>query len=323
MKPISAALIFLIIYAAISGITNYKISVEEDRIYCEIYANKIVESALFDAAFKLKKSAHIERGGIVSESEIDHKEIFETFIEQLARGLDMNSDEEKIALARRIPVLAIIEDDGIILYSLKKYEKDGFTYEERILMPKMSFYLEDDDVVYFPKISGEVAAVYKENGAWMEETASIEDLINRPFRTKELDFLKRTDAGKILRKTISEQISDIISSELANFSDIFRDGRGGYDYYLPPETNEIADKIDGPSILVLIQGLKFKSFDDINIVSSLRLDVSDSDFYVGFKIDGIKYYAKESDDLPEGTRLIEAFSSKIQAIKAGYYSYED
>lgn len=322
MKLINLSLIIVLVLASILGIHNFKMSELENQNYVEGYYKRQLSNSALDACSRLKRSVSLAEEGLITDTEIRHEEVFSEFFKSLSLGLNLSTDEDRIYLESHFPILAIIEDDGIVLSSIRAYEEDGYQYRSRIIMPKIPFYFTDADIVYLPKLSGEVEAVYLEDGSWRREYGRPGFLLSLPHRTKELDFLKQTDIDKKLKKIISEQISDVISLELERLITINREEGLTYDFYIPSETNEIAKSIDEASFLAFMQGYRPNGRNPLDLICRQRLDIKRSDFYVGFIEGGVKYYTREGEELPSSIEILEAFSNEVEAVKAGYYPYE-
>lgn len=323
MKLIKLSLIAVLLLACLLGIQNYKISEIENRGYVMAYYRRLLDHAAEDACNKLKKSVSVVENGLITETEIRPEEVFDEFFKSLSLGLNLRTKEDGLYLESHFPILAIIEDDGIVLSSIRDYEEEGYSYRSRVIMPKIPFYYSDGDIVYFPKLSGEVEAVYREDGSWKRECGKPDFLTQLPYRTKELKFLEDPDVEKKLKGIISEQLSSVLSLELERLIALNKEYGLSYDFYIPAETSEVAKKIDEASFIAFLQGYRPKGGEKIDLVCRQRLDIKKSDFYVGFIINGIKYYSREGSKLPPSVEILEAFSSELEAVKAGYYKYGD
>lgn len=322
MKLTNLSLIIALVFACLLGIHNMKISEIENRRFVDSYYSRQLKNAAEDAASKLKKSISLNESGLFTEAEIRPEEIFSEFFKVLSYSLNLKTDEDRIHLQAHFPILAIIEDDGMVLSSIQSYEDKGYHYSERIIMPKIPFYFEDDGIIYYPKLSGEIELIYKEEDVWKKEYGTPAMLLSLPYRTKRLRFLEANDIDQKLRKIIAEQISDIISLELKRLIELTGNNREGYDFYLPPNTNEIASQIEEASLIAFMQGYRPGGGRDINIICKQRLDIKKSDFFVGFELSGVKYYSREGAPIPDNIEILEAFSNEIEAVKAGYYKYD-
>lgn len=321
MKLINLSLIIVLVLACLLGIHNFKISEIENDRYVEAYYSRQLDRAAEDACNKLKKSVSVVENGLFTEAEIRPEEIFNEFFKSLSLSLNLDSNEDRLYLESHFPILALIEEDGIVLSSIRDYEEDGYQYRSRIIMPKIPFYFIDEDIVYFPKLSGEVEVVYREDGVWKKEYGKPSFLTELAYRTKELNFLKQPDIDKKLRLIIAGQISDVISLELERLIKQGEEARENYDFYLPSETDEIAKQIDEASLIAFMQGYRPSGKKKIDLVCRQRLDIKKSDFFVGFVLNGIKYYTRDGDKAAESQEIVEAFSNEIDAVKAGYHRY--
>lgn len=321
MKLINLSLITALVFGVLFGIHNFKISELENNQYITDYYKTQIENAAEDASYKLKTSVSIVENGLFTETEIRHEEIFDEFFKLLSLSLNLNTEEEISILKNHFPILAIVEEDGIVFSSIRVYEEEGYHYKKRIVMPKTPFYFEDKGVFYFPRLSGEVEVLYLDEGIWKEEIGTPDYLLSIPDRSVKLEFLEQPEIEKKLKTIIAEQISEKISLELERLNKTTGDELKSYDFYLPAETYTLAEKIQSASFVSFLQGYRLNGTYDIDLSISQRLRIESSDFFVGFEMNGVKYYCREDYSLPEGTELIEAFSNEIEAAKAGYYEY--
>lgn len=321
MKLTSIAVVFAMIVAAVFSISSYRISQLEKSSYVDRYYKKALENAASSAASTLKKRAAIYAGGIVAQSEVEPKQVFDTFLKSFAMSIGRESEKDLLDLQKYFPVLAIIEDDGIVLSSYREYESNGDHYSKRLISSKLAFSFEDNGTIYYPKLSGKIGCLYLENGNWVEENGSVESINSNPYREKRFEFLERADAHKEIKNRISQQISELISEEISRHRLETKLGTQSYDFYLPPNTNDLVKSIEAPTILAIMQGLSTDAGISTDCVSLNRLEVSMSDFYAGFVMNGVKYYAKDGDSILQENELIEAFSSQRAAVKAGYYKW--
>lgn len=327
MKLTSTSVIFSFIVIAFISINNYKISQAEDRFYYERYYKKVLEKSTEDASNELKKKAVLDIQGLISEAEIEPSEIFETFFRSFSMNVGLEAEENYLNLSKNFPVLAIIEEDGITLSTYKEYSADGNSYINRIIKNKMKFYHYDNDVMYYPRISGEVTCIYFENGNWIEETGTVEELLNTPLRTKKLNFLEEEDIEKKLKNIISEQISEVISEEIYNHRISLKESQRAIDFFVPGETDDLIKSIKGPTFIAIMQG--YKPFDktgapkslSINSISLSRLEIQSSDFFVGFIKNNIKYYTSADNKKYYEGSSVEAFTSEQEAVKSGYFKW--
>ncbi len=328
MKLTNIAIIFALITAVFFGIDNHRMSQIEDMEYVDRYYKKVLQNASEDAASTLKKRAMLNSQGLISSSEIEPEEVFNTFFRSFSLSLGIGGREEVLEIYKYFPVIAIIEDDGIILNSYKEYTVGENTYINRVIKPKLNFHFINDGVVYYPKLSGKVTCLYYESGVWREDTGYPEELIKTPFKKNELTFLKRPNIDVEIKKIIAGQISDIISEEITTHKKAIKNSLNGFDFYIPPETDGLTRAISGPTFIAIMQG--YRPFDKSNylnerVIDSIglsRLEVANSDFYIGFLENGIRYYTKASEAEGHLDNRIEAFTSEIAAVKAGYYKWK-
>ncbi len=321
MKLTSFSVIFAIIASVILSFNAYKIRTLKNDEYLEIYNKKIIEQASSDATSTLKKSAEIYGGSIITSSELNPELVFNSFFKSLCLSLSIYSDYEKEDIKKYFPLLCLIENDGISLSSYVEIKNSDGVFAKRILMPKYRFFFEDNGIIYYPSLSGEITVLYEENGLLKEESGKPKDLLNRVNRTVDLDFLKESNIEELIHYKIQEQISMLISEEIERHENEMAKLGFHYDFFLPKEYENNAFEINSPCFIAIMQGYPLGKNKRSNTMNICKMDIKNQGFYAGFIENGIRYYLSVSDDRIKDKTLIEAFTDEFSALKAGYYKY--
>ncbi len=321
MRLTSFAVISSLIAYLILSTSSYQLRDLEYREYLEIYNKRIIEQASSDARSTLKKSAEIYGGSIVTSSDIDAKLIVDTFLKSMNSSLGNQSDYAKEDLKKYFPLLCVIENDGITLSSYIEIKNSEGVFQKRILTPKYRFFMIDKDIIYYPTLSGELTMLYDEDGLLIEESGTIDDLINRPNRKTVCPLLKKENIKEIFQDSIRKQISSLITEEIERHEREMAKRGFYYDFYLPKYFEESTFHINSPCFIVIMQGYPLGKNLRSNTVNICKMDIKNQGFYGGFIENGIKYYMPASNSNINNKTLIEAFTNEFSALKAGYYKY--
>lgn len=321
MRLTSFSVIFAIILAMIFSVSGFEIRRLKQAEYLEIYNKKILEHASSDACSTLKKSALVYGGSIVVSSEIEAENVFESFFKSLSLSLGISDKGEKENLKKYFPLLCIIENNGITLSSYVEIKNSEGIFLKRVILPKFRFFIEDDGTLYYPTLSGEVTAVYEENGTLREESGTPQNLLERGGRDKDLSLLKQENVEELLYHQIQEQIVMLINEEIERHEIEMAKQGLYYDFSLPNKVLDNSFEITSPCFLVIMQGYPLSLGKRSNTMNITKMDIREQGFFAGFIENGVKYYLPLSDPHLKSKELLEAFTDEFSALKSGYYGY--
>ena len=147
MKITDFALIFLGVILPIIIIVYVNVSFTIKAIEEEMYYQKLVDSALADAAVAMKEVESDDpendygySGLIDNRVSINANIAADTFIASLANNLNIKGNETAIGYLKSfIPALIIVDYNGVYTYSMEEFELDGDVALDHVIHPKRYF----------------------------------------------------------------------------------------------------------------------------------------------------------------------------------------
>lgn len=299
MKITDFALIFLGVVLPIIVIVYINVSFTIKAIEEEMYYQKLIDSALEDAAIAMKEVESDDpendygySGLIDNRVSINANIAAETFISSLANNLDIKGNEYAISYLKYfIPAVAIIDYNGVYIYSMEEYELDGETTIDHVLHPKRYFsytyginsdgeLITDQEVIEantstngfsvhtvefsmddyishrYTKTIGNTTTTSETTSFYIEDSANNDVLVDGRYNSEEL----KGYVIKLLNTVKQEVIIDVITKELTNAVNSHNDfaGEAGINYVFsfPYITeDEMYRYVDDIGVLALVQGI--------------------------------------------------------------------
>ncbi|THF73914.1 hypothetical protein [Cohnella fermenti] len=223
--------------------------------------------------------------------------------------------ENKDMMKDYIPVAAVATFDGYYLASHQLVHNNGGDY------PETAENDSDWDLVFGMKLpysykpDGNSSATYALNMG-LEYYYALEG----GTLSKQMG-LPPDESGTLTPNEARKYINDKIANSMADSIDTFNENNPNWQnsFYIPSSLTTFSgvNPIEGPSFLVLVQGLNLTTARSISgfSVSGSKIDLVRS--VVGYTRNGQHYYAF-ADKVPEGVAVEELFTSLDEAAEDGY-----
>ncbi|MGY3386793.1 hypothetical protein ACVWZB_004747 [Paenibacillus polymyxa] len=320
MKIINWALIFIVIILPFS-IRNHLQSIEQEHTQEQIVLyDGAVRAAVQDAAFSLrlnedqKMESRYESGKKIRANK---ERAIEAFYQTLFNNVGIGEDEvAQGVLKRYIPVLAVVDYDGLWIYTSDSFmNKDGEKENRQVWRSKMPFAYADnlgnsvsftlDDYVYAYDAGDKQWFEGKREDVAAQVNYGI-PILNDPDK---FDQIRRT--------TIIDVVQSNLEHYINSYNQYARSLGIGYTFTLPRiDQEEWNNTIDDVGVLSFIQGMPIGSNYYNNYALGGSRLVKRTAIY-GYIRDGVKIYYRESDHY--GGTIIEKFTSEREAALAGYF----
>ncbi|QNR65216.1 hypothetical protein IAQ67_14970 [Paenibacillus peoriae] len=320
MKIINWALVFVIIVSPVF-FKNYWRGIEQERTQEKIVLyDGALRTAVQDAAFSLRlnENQNMEtRYDSTKKIRANKERAVEAFYETLFNNVDIRDDEiAQGVLKRYIPVLAIVDYDGLWIYTNDTFtNKEGEKENRQVWKSKMPFSYADNQGNSLSFTLDDYVYVYDaQQKQWFEgKREDVASQVNHKIsllNDPELfDQVRRTTIINVVQKNLEHYI---------NAYNVYARNLGiTYRFTLPRvDQEEWNNTVNDVGILSFIQGVPV----GLNYYNSYALGgsrlVKQAVIY-GYLRDGIKVYFRESDHY-SGV-IVEKFSSEFEAALAGYF----
>lgn len=147
MKTTDFAMIFIAIVLPIIIVVYVDVSLLLKKEEQTLYYKNIIDSAITDATYAMKNVEGQEQNNDYGYSGLTEKRVtvnaktaVDTFFNSLYDNFQINGDKTSESyLKEHVPALAVIDYNGIYVYSLDEYKNSTGTYIDHILKPKRYF----------------------------------------------------------------------------------------------------------------------------------------------------------------------------------------
>lgn len=345
MKTTDLAMIFIAIMVPIVVVVYVEVSFLLNKEEETLYYTNIINSAINDATYAMKNVEGEQQDVDYGYSGISEKRVtvnarvaVETFYESLYDNFEIKGDSTgEDYIKSHIPAFAVIDYNGIYMYSLERYTEGTEEYIEYILKPKRYF-------TYAYEISGtEIKEVTNATNAktviftmddyigvigndavidwfYLEDNANNGVLYNNnnSLRDKVIQHL-RIKRSQVISEIVSEEMSFAVSNHNL-YSDV------NYEFVFPTiALSDWEEMIDNVGIIAFIQGINIGNTKLDYVAHGISgLKVAER-FVVSIKTDNISEvnYYHVTDECTLYNQSNKSFTgyytNKIDAATDGYY----
>lgn len=240
----------------------------------------------------------------------------DTFLDVLCLNYEMFPNEPNRAhMKDYIPVAAVAAYDGYYIATQQLVRNGGGNYPETAASDA------DWDVVFGMKLpyryENETDGISYALNMGMQDTLALSDhsLYKHPG-------LPPTATGTMTVTEARAHMNNLISHEMANRIDQLNDTNPNWKnfFYIPSQLTTFSgvNPIEGPSFLVLVQGVTLNTTKPISGFSISGTTIGSRRMVAGYSRDGVRYYTY-ADRVPPGVAVTQLFDSMNEAASANYY----
>jgi hypothetical protein len=311
MKITNFGIIFILIIIPFMLFSHFEIRKETVSNFQNRSYDNIVEKALSDASEALIMDVDVNRDNRI---EINKDYAIETFFKTLSLSFGYKDIIDIEYLKSYVPIIIIIDYDGIYTYSVEKYNAlSGEILIKHVLHEKKYFtYTEGNNIItLYLDGSYKVLSLTKNRTFYgtYDELKAIAISI----------FFDNTEAE--IEELRNKIVVDLISNELLKINDhnTFAEINGvKYDFFIPDTKYDLdTNTIDNIGIIASIQGFP-KANGKYNNFSVAINAIKERQRILGYNDAGKLVYHEEGCPGITGI-LIEVFDSKKEAAQNGYY----
>ena len=283
---------------------------ESERVSLNEYVlEKQVNHASDAAVDELLDSANLEQDynsdAILVQPDIAVREFTTILAKSLGYGVTDKSLQE--VQNNYIKALLVCGWDGVYAYYTQPVEEHGDGF---VSTPKLPYYY----------IDGEGSSTQKQYllNLGMEKGYCDEISEDGEYRLNNYDMIHLTE--DVQRTAINNSVSEILQWSLVQSYG----GSSRADFSIPAYASEIsgAQPVDGVTVIGIVDDESFGRVSNTIAMGVGGSRIEETDPILGFTVDGIKFYMKQSD-LSEsayaGATIERTFDSVFEAAKAGYH----
>lgn len=240
----------------------------------------------------------------------------DTFIDVFCFNYNLHpTDQNRHLIKDFIPVAGVAAYDGYYIASPELVRNRNGNYPES--NPNDS----DWDLTFGMKLpyryKNEENGVHYALNMGLRETIAVAD--NRMYKH---EGLPPTPNGTMTLREAKALINNTVSNEMARRIDAFNEDNPNWKnfFYIPSQLTTIGgvNPIEGPSFLVLVQGLTLNTTKPINGFSVSGTSIEMTRMVVGYNRNGVYYYTY-ADRMPSGVEVLELFESVDEAAMNQFY----
>ncbi|MEK3787497.1 hypothetical protein [Paenibacillus sp. FSL K6-1230] len=320
MKIFSWAVVFVIIVFPLFFKNDLRVMEQERTQEAMVMYNGAFQAAVQDAAFALQmnESQNQESNyGSLKKVRANKELAVEAFYETLFHNTGIADDATAQGVLKAyIPLLAIIDYDGIWVYTNESFRNERGELENRQVWnsKKAYTYLDEQGNSIAFTLDDYIYAYNSHNKQWVEgtrEEVAAEVDYNIPLVNDPVAF------EAVRRQTIIDTLQRNVEHTINLYNQHVSRVGISYRFMLPViSQEEWNNTINDVGVLSFIQGVPV----GMNYYNSYALGGSrliKSPVIYGYEQDGQKVYYRESDYF--GGEILEKFSSERDAAQAGYY----
>ncbi len=244
---------------------------------------------------------------------VDPQLALNAFLEVFCFNYDMMpTDRNKQLIKDFIPVAAVATSDGYYLATHQLVRNGGGNYPDN---PGREVNDGDWDLIFgmkLPYLYEGPDATYALNMGLKDSLRMTADSLTKPKGLPPglTELRARTLMNNLVSADMANSINEI-NEENVNWRNSF---------YIPSQltTTTGVNPIEGPSFLVLVQGVNLTTSRPISGFSLSGTKIEEARMIAGYVRDGIHYYAY-ADKVPEGSVVDDLFTTFKEAAAAGYY----
>ncbi len=311
MKAIRYGLIFLLIITP-SLLVNYvQVRGELTRSYKEAYYKQVLSKAIDAGTISMIEDFDINDR---SQAHMNKERAVETFFEVIALNFKTVDKYERQGLKKYVPIILLIDHDGIITYSPELYANlDGYQVIDHVF---------HDKVYYSEQVEGQVISYN------LNDTYKVLDMDKDIVFKGSYNDLKDINISRVFDLTESELrqrrqslLVKTIENELLRLNDINAyNGLNGHSYafFIPDTKGDLTtNTVESIGMMAIIQGMPMGK-SSFNMLALSGSGLKELGLIYGYSHDGKDTYHKEACDEIEG-QLIEIFVDQKEAARKGYY----
>lgn len=312
MKLTNFAIIFIIIITPYMLYNHYDSRQEIITSYQKRSYDNIIEKAISDATIALYMDTTVDENNRI----ILNKEFaIDTFFETLAINFGYMDDMEIEYIKSYVPMIIIIDYDGVYTYSVEKYiePSSGENVLKHVLHDKKYFTItEGDDII----------TMYLDGSFKVLSTSKNRSFYGTYDELKSISlnsFFNQTEAE--IERIRKEMVNDVILNEMQrmNLHNEFANINGvNYDFYIPAVEDDMkTSTINNIGFIASLQGFPTGG-ERYNKFSISINSIEKAQKIYGYNDAGRLIYHEEGCPSMTGT-LQEIFESKKEAARNGYY----
>lgn len=289
MKLLDLVILFVLITLPFSLISDSNTRHIEEVLYSKSAMNRILDTAVEDGVTLL-----VERG-LGEHIKINKEKCVKAFYNTLYMNLGIIDDPyDKARLAGYIPIIAIVDYDGLYLLANETFVDDGgYFVIMPVWQPKIMFAYTKNQFVY---------------GFSLEDDVTLYDLSNGMFyKGKQIDIKRETSAellqddilfDQVRRRTIVETLQREMMEYINRHNEVARQYGITYQFSLPTiEKEEWQQTIDDIGMIAFFQGMPLGAggayYNDFAF-GGAKINKSDGYFIEVDSNNGLAYYHRES-----------------------------
>lgn len=305
------AIIFLA--ALLVGYMHY-VSKEKNEIE-QLKLSYAIDYASDAAAMAMLESESLEMDYSMRKAfSVDPQLALDTFIDVFCFNYDLQPTAENRAMIKDyIPVATVATFDGYYMATHQLVRNSGGNYPETaadgvdwdlIFGMKNPYYYHHNGKSYAMNMGLDYTLVLDGNSLYRETG------------------LPPTDTGTLMEIEAWNKINKLISGDIANtINDMNKENLNWKNsFYIPSQLSTISgvNSIEGPSFLVLLQGLTLTTAKPISGFSVSGAKIDETRMIAGYTRNGTKYYAY-ADRIPTSLTVDDMYSTAKEAALDEYY----
>ncbi|MNW24136.1 hypothetical protein D3C74_08470 [compost metagenome] len=320
MKIFSWVMVFVIIVFSMFFKNDLRVMEQERTQEAMVMYNGAFQAAVQDAAFALQmnENQNLESNyGSLKKIRANKELAIEAFYESLFHNTGIADDATAQGVLKAyIPLLAVIDYDGIWVYTSESIRNESGELENRqVWKSKKAYtYLDEKGNSIAFTLDDYLYAYDTNNQKWAEgrrEEVAAEVDYNIPLVNDPEAF------EAVRRQTIIDTVQRNLEQTINTYNQHASRVGISYRFMLPViSQEEWNNTINDVGVLSFIQGVPV----GMNYYNSYALGgsrVIKSPVIYGYEQDGQKVYYRESDHF--GGEILEKFGSEREAAQAGYY----
>lgn len=280
--------------------------------------NSALTAGVQDGAFtmRMNSDANFESGyGTFKFNHVNKEEALSSFFETLNLNFGAAEPIGQDVLSRYVPVIGVIDYDGLHINAFDKYENEhGTTTWKRVWLPEIPFTYHDSTGNIIKFSIDEYVQVYDQA---LQKWVSGPRLEIAPQVT--IPLLTAPNFEVIRRQVIVNTLQDQLAYYINEHNTYTRKLGINYTFALPTISQEDwNNSVSDISFFAFIQGVPLERDSIYNNYSFAGSRLTKTTNFFGSVVDGRKIYYRENKNCGTTYPIDEIFSSAKQAAKKGY-----
>ncbi|MBC7958949.1 MAG: hypothetical protein H7X94_03695 [Vallitaleaceae bacterium] len=247
MKLLDLVIVFVLITFSIHFATEMRTNHLEQLVSKKIEMNHILDTAVEDGVSALVEKS--EGTGL----RIQKERGVETFYRSLFLNFGITEDPHaKAKIKGYIPVIAIIDYDGIYLYSQETFsDAEGYAQLESVWQPKVTYTHAQNQYLYGFTLDDWVTVFDTTNGLFYEgKQGDLKEQIPATLLQDEVVF------DEVRRRTITETLQNEINEGINHHNEVAKQYGITYQFLLPViEDEDWSQCVDDLGMIAFFQGM--------------------------------------------------------------------